>query len=84
MSTNSEHEIVLEPSSTHRCECSKAPKTGAHLWDNRRSAKMTQNASKKTFIAAITQLLKVAYPSLMHNKTPTDSGDERNLMHLYC
>ena len=46
--------------------------------------KMTQNASKKPFIAAIRQLLKVAYPSLMHNKTATDSGDERNLRHLHC
>ena len=70
MITYSKHEIAQEPSSTHRCECSKAPKTGAQLRDNPWTRKMTQNASKKPFITTITQLLKVAYPSLSTTRRP--------------
>ena len=41
MSTTPQDELAnpLEPSSTHRCERSKARKTGAQLRENRRSAK---------------------------------------------
>ena len=84
MSTNSEQEIVQEPSSTFRCECSRAPKTGAQLRDNPEEREKCGKTAKKPFIAAITPLLKVAYPSLLHNRMSTDSGDERNLRHLYC
>ena len=66
------HELAdpLEPSSTHSCEHLKARKTGAQLRDNRRSAKNDAKCLKKPFITTITQLLKVAYPSLSTTKRP--------------
>ena len=47
-STNSEQEIVQDPSSTHRCECSRAPKTGAQLRDNLEEHKKMAQKGRKT------------------------------------
>ena len=84
MSTSAEHEIVQGPSTTKNSSSSRAPKTGAQLRDNPEEREKCGKTAKNPFIAAITPLLKAAYRSLLHNKMSTDSGDERNLRHLYC
>ena len=84
MSTSAEHEIVQEPSTAKNSSSSRAPKTGAQLRDNPEEREKCGKTAINPFIAAITPLLKAAYQSLLHNKMSTDSGDERNLRHLYC
>ena len=49
MSTNSEHEIVQEPSTTKN-----SPKTGAQLPDNPEEREKRPKKAEKTFIAATT------------------------------
>ena len=53
ISTSPQDELAnpLEPSSTHRCERSKARKTGAQLRHSRRSAKNDAKCVKKPIIA---------------------------------
>ena len=68
----------LEPSSTHRCERSKARKLALNSGTTRRSAKNAQNAQKKPFIAP--NSLK-AYLSPLRTGMSTKSGDELYLRH---
>ena len=84
MSTHSEHEIVQEPSSTHRCECPRAPKTGAQLRDNRRSAKKDAKCFEKAHHRPITQLLKLRTQNSCITGMSTKAGDELNLRHFHC
>ena len=86
MSTAPQDELAnpLEPSSTHSCERSKARKTGAQLRDNRKSAKNDAKCVKKALHHHHNTTAESCVPISEHNETPTNSGDERNLRHLYC
>ena len=83
MSTNSEHEIVQGPSTTHRCECSWAPKTGAQLRDNPEEREKMLKKRPKPVIAAITHCIKSSTTLCCTTGLSTDSGDELNLKHCH-
>ena len=62
---------------------SRAPKTGAQLRDNRRSAKNDTKCVKKPHHRRHIRLLKTTYQSLLHNGNVHDSAGELNLRHLH-
>ena len=72
--------LAREPSTTKNSSSSRAPKTGAQLRDNRRSAKISEKPLKKPFTATIGEKC----PSLLRTKMSTSSGDELNLWHFHC
>ena len=80
MLTSSEDEIVQEPSMAKNSSPSRAPKTGAQLRDNRRSAKNDAKCVEKAPSPPPSRHCKeIEYHSLLHNWTVHDSGDELNL-----
>ena len=65
------NELAREPSTTKNSSSSRAPKTGAQLRDNRRSAKNDAKCVKNP-------------THRVHNWSVHDSGDELNLRHFHC
>ena len=70
-----------EPSSTHRCERSKARKTGAQLRDNRRSAKNDAKCVKKPNHRHHNASDESCVPVSVVQQDVHDSGGELNLRH---